>query len=91
MKKSHDTIPRRSKPSQIIGRLLREARTQAGLTQLQVADRMGCFRPRISYLENGHIIPNLDTVHYFAKACGKDFIMILATESDKNIINRLNR
>lgn len=78
------------KPSRIIGSLLRESRKQAGLTQQQVANSMECLAPRISRLETGKIVPELDTIHKLAKACGRDFVMILATENDKQIINKLN-
>ena len=90
MKKLHDTIPIPPKASQVIGMLLRDIRTQAGLTQKQVGEKIGCFAHRICYLEKGRFIPNLDTIHKFAKACGRDFIIVLATEDDKKIINRLN-
>jgi len=85
------SMSRPIRPSLIIGILLRGARKQAGLTQLQVADKMGCFKGRIRRLEKGLVIPELDTIQNFAKACGKDFIMVLATENDKKIINRLNQ
>ena len=91
MRKPHNTIPTVPQASRVIGVLLREIRTQDGLTQKQVADKMGCLNHKISRWENGHIIPNLDTIHKFAKACGRDFIIVLATEDDKKIINRLNQ
>ncbi len=52
------------------------ARKEAGLTQAQVAERMGSSVPAVSRLENalmtgGKPSPSLDTLRRYAKAMGK--------------------
>ncbi|AYA42056.1 helix-turn-helix transcriptional regulator [Xenorhabdus nematophila] len=45
-------------------------RTEAKLTQQQVADRMGTKESNISRLEKGKSNPTLSTLVNYAKACG---------------------
>ncbi|MBD2802115.1 helix-turn-helix transcriptional regulator [Xenorhabdus sp. M] len=45
-------------------------RTEAKLTQQQVADRMGTKESNISRLEKGKSNPTLNTLVNYAKACG---------------------
>ncbi|MBD2786520.1 helix-turn-helix transcriptional regulator [Xenorhabdus sp. DI] len=45
-------------------------RTEAKLTQQQVADRMGTKESNISRLEKGRSNPTLSTLVNYAKACG---------------------
>ncbi|MDC9583275.1 helix-turn-helix transcriptional regulator [Xenorhabdus sp. PR6a] len=45
-------------------------RTEAKLTQQQVADRMGTKESNISRLEKGRSNPTLNTLVNYAKACG---------------------
>jgi transcriptional regulator with XRE-family HTH domain len=47
-----------------------EARTRAGLTQAQVADRMGTSQSAIARLESGTAKPSLSTLKRFAQATG---------------------
>lgn len=51
------------------------ARRQAGLTQSQVADRMGTKAPAVARLENslasGKHSPSIETLQKYAKALGK--------------------
>lgn len=51
------------------------ARREAGLTQAQVADRMGTKAPAVARLENslasGKHSPSLETLRKYAKALGK--------------------
>ena len=55
--------------------LLLKARHDAGLTQAQVAERMGTQPPAISRLERslatGKHSPSLSTLRRYAEACGK--------------------
>ncbi|MBC8948655.1 MULTISPECIES: helix-turn-helix domain-containing protein [Xenorhabdus] len=54
---------------QLINTLL-SMRTEAKLTQQQVADRMGTKESNISRLEKGKSNPTLNTLVNYAKACG---------------------
>lgn len=57
--------------------MILDARKTAGLTQAEVAKRMGSSVPAVSRLENalltgGKPSPSLDTLHRYAKALGKN-------------------
>lgn len=58
----------------ILGEML-SARREAGLTQAQVADRMGTKAPAVARLENslasGKHSPSIETLQKYAKALGK--------------------
>ena len=47
-----------------------EARTRAGLTQAEVADRMGTSQSTVARLESGSAKPSLSTLRRFATATG---------------------
>lgn len=55
--------------SQVVGHRLAEVRRARGLTQQDVADRMGVTKGRISQIEKGHI-SGQDIVARFAAALG---------------------
>ena len=46
------------------------ARTRAGLTQVELAARMGTTQPAIARLEGGRIKPTTKTLERFAEATG---------------------
>jgi predicted transcriptional regulator len=48
-----------------------EARDEAGLTQADVAERMGTTQPVVARLESGRQAPSLATLKRYAKAVGK--------------------
>jgi predicted transcriptional regulator len=48
-----------------------EARDKAGLTQADVAERMGTTQPVVARLESGRQAPSLATLMRYAKALGK--------------------
>lgn len=59
--------------------LLLKARHDAGLTQAQVAERMGTQPPAVARLERalatGKHSPSLSTLRKYASACGKRLIL----------------
>lgn len=52
--------------------LLREARLRAGMTQQDLAERIGTNRPQIARWEAGGMAPSLDTLLELVRACGFD-------------------
>ncbi len=53
-----------------IARALIEARTRAGLTQEELAARMGTAQPVVARLESGRAAPSTRTLRRFAEATG---------------------
>lgn len=55
------------------------ARHQAGLSQAQVAERMGTKAPAVTRLEralaSGEHSPSIDTLRKYAQACGKTLVI----------------
>lgn len=62
--------------------LLLRARHDAGLTQAQVAERMGTQPPAVARLERalatGRHSPSLATLRKYAQACGKELVLQIA-------------
>ncbi len=61
---------------------LLKARHDAGLTQSQLAERMGTHAPAIARLERslatGKHSPSITTLRKYAQACGKNLLLRLA-------------
>jgi DNA-binding XRE family transcriptional regulator len=61
---------------------LLKARQEAGLTQAQVAERMGTQAPAVARLERalatGKHSPSIATLRKYAKACGKSLVVHVA-------------
>jgi hypothetical protein len=61
---------------------LLKARQSAGLTQAQVAERMGTQAPAVARLERalatGKHSPSVATLRKYAKACGKRLVLRVA-------------
>ena len=61
---------------------LLKARLGAGLTQAQVAERMGTHAPAVARLERslatGKHSPSIATVRRYVKACGKKLVLRVA-------------
>lgn len=58
-----------------IARALIEARVRAGLSQGQVAERMGTTQSVVARLESGRRPPSMRTVERFARAVGGKLIL----------------
>jgi transcriptional regulator with XRE-family HTH domain len=50
--------------------LIREARRRAGVTQTELAKRVGTSQPAIARYERARSMPDLDTLHRIVEACG---------------------
>ncbi|TAK46313.1 MAG: XRE family transcriptional regulator [Betaproteobacteria bacterium] len=61
---------------------LLKARQEAGLTQAQVAERMGTHAPAVARLERslatGRHSPSIATLRRYVKACGKRLLLHVA-------------
>lgn len=79
VKKEVERIEREE--GELLDQLLK-ARHDAGLTQAQVAERMGTQPPAVARLERalatGKHSPSLATLRRYAHACGRDLILHIA-------------
>lgn len=57
-------------PEFALARTLIEARTNAGLTQEEVAERMGTTQSVVARLEGGGSLPSIKTIRRYAEATG---------------------
>ena len=76
----------------IIGKRLRELRTEKKLSQGDIEKRTGLLRCYISRVENGHTIPAVETLEKFARALEVPLCQLFydADESPE-VPNRLKR
>ena len=58
--------------------LIKQARTRAGLSQAQLAERSGKAKVQIGRWETGVVAPSLDTLLELLRACGFDLSLMLA-------------
>jgi len=79
------------RPERALMRAMVEARVRAGLTQAQLAQRMGTKQPVIARLEAGRRSPNIKTLRKLAAATGsrlvvrlEEFIVQLAGTEQKS-------
>ena len=71
-----DTLP----PMAEIPTLIRDARRGAGLTQVELARRLGTTQPVISRWERGGDEPRLSTLERILRACGQRLVLTLALD-----------
>jgi transcriptional regulator with XRE-family HTH domain len=64
------------------GELIREARRRAGLTQRQLADRLGTTQSAIARLERGRTEPSYERVVESVRACGLELVPQLLPDDD---------
>ena len=60
---------------------IKEARTSAGLTQVELAETVGVTSTHISHLENGHSDPSLNLLELIADACDVEFVWYFMSTS----------
>jgi transcriptional regulator with XRE-family HTH domain len=70
------------------GRVIREARKVAGLSQHQLAERVGVPRQSIVRWERGNVEPGFDTVRRLLRCCGYD-VSVVRYEPDAAVDVRL--
>jgi transcriptional regulator with XRE-family HTH domain len=69
---------------------IREARTRAGLTQDELAERSGIARSLIARWEQGEVSPSVDNFLAAIEACGFEIPLVLA-ERDASLDDRLDK
>ena len=57
------------------GELVRQMRLQVGLSQQQLADRLGTTQSAVARLEAGAARPRLETVEKVAETLGQDLVL----------------
>jgi len=62
--------------------LIRDARTRAGLTQAELAERAGTSQSAVARYERGRALPTLETLYRLVRACGFDLRMRLEPYDD---------
>lgn len=62
--------------------LIREARRRAGLSQAELAARVGTSQPAIARYERARSMPDISTLHRIVQACGLELRLEL-TERDE--------
>jgi transcriptional regulator with XRE-family HTH domain len=72
------------------GQLIKEGRLRAGLSQRELARRLGTRQPVVARWERGAAEPSFDTVRRALRACGLDLLVSLAEadDSDAGLIAR---
>src|SRR5215204_6591850 len=70
--------------------LIREARTRAGLTQEELAERSGRPRSLIARWEQGSVSPSIDNLLEVIEACGFELPLTLV-ERDASLDTRLEK
>ena len=69
------------------GSLIREARKRAGLTQAELAERLGKTQSEIGRWERGEVKPSLETLRAVVRACDLDVTIGLAEADDSHARN----
>jgi transcriptional regulator with XRE-family HTH domain len=66
------------------GSLIREARRRAGLTQAELAARVGTTQSAIARLERGRTEPTFERVQEILRACGYELTVKISEIDDSN-------
>jgi transcriptional regulator with XRE-family HTH domain len=72
----------------VFGQELARRRREAGLTQQQVAERMGTTQEAISRIEAGRRLPNVSVVDRYAKAIGKTIALVFGESRSASLQER---
>lgn len=77
-------MPRRPLSRAVVefGRQLRDARLKAGLTQRQVAERLGVTQGYVSHIEQGIRSPSLPNCDALARAIGCKLVVTIVSNED---------
>lgn len=70
---------------------LRYCRRRAGLTQRELARRVGVAQPAIARIESGRVVPRVDTLTRLLSACDFGFELRSSPGLDRSAIRELLR
>lgn len=74
------------------GQIIREARRRTGLTQQELAERLGTTQSVVTRWETGQRSPTLETVVRAVRACGLDLTVTVGPpDPDHDLFIRENR
>ena len=62
-------------------------RTKFGLTQRQLAEKVGIKQPQLARIETGKQLPRLDTLKVIAESCGYEVVIKLVPKIDNELID----
>lgn len=71
--------------SVISGDLIKEARHRAGLTQVELAQRLGKSQSAIARWERDDVRPSLETLRSIIRGCGFDLSFFMSVADDSNV------
>ena len=69
----------------VTGDLIKEARLRAGLTQVELAARLGKSQSVIARWERDVVSPSLETVRDVIRACGLELTFFISRFDDSNV------
>ena len=69
----------------VSGDLMKEARLRAGLTQSQLAERLGTAQSVIARWERDDVSPSLETVRQVVRACELELTFFMTRFDDSNV------
>ena len=72
----------------VIAQLVVEARTDSGLSQAQLAMRIGTTQSAVSRWERGHDEPRIRTLRDILTACGKRLVIEIEDDVDRSQIRQ---
>ena len=75
----------------VLGERVRELRKKRGLTQVEFSERCGVPQSRISAIENGTRVPNVETVLRLARALNCRVSTLMAAFDDEDLSSLLSR
>jgi putative transcriptional regulator len=74
---------------ELLGARVRELRTKRGLTQVQLAERCSVPQSRISAIEKGSHVPNVETVLRLAEALGYKVTTLMSVFDERQVSSLL--
>ena len=77
------TVPLGPAPLDEVGRLIRQARAAASLTQAELAELVGTKQSVVSRWERGHDEPRLSTLDRILRACGQAAVLHVEPDVDR--------
>jgi transcriptional regulator with XRE-family HTH domain len=74
-----------------IGRVVQESRRDAGMTQTELARRIGTTQPAVSKIESGRTLPGFDLLERVARATGRPFTLTFGSPDRERVPDALVR